>query len=182
MPTVSVSIPTWLYSHVDPETRMTAAIFSASLPGVRKVVSEAVLHENWNDISSALRARWWQLTSHDLRRFQGTAEQLVDMIQRRTGQRKNEIENELEDIIFQERSAKRVRRAIPDVDMFRAGDLENGTGLASDKLGEGYRHAAELVKRNPYAAVALLFLGGLVAGLGMAMLMRRQSSVPDRSS
>lgn len=69
------------------------------------MVSQAVLHENRNDILATLKSKWHQLTDHDLTGFKGTADQLVNMVQKRTGQAKSEIENQLEDIVAQERSA-----------------------------------------------------------------------------
>ena len=138
------------------------------------MVSQAVLHENWNDIRAALKSKWRQLTDHDLSRFMGTADQLVNLIQKRSGQAKSEIENQLEDIIAQERSANdQIVAALRDTAALTADLSQEGHDRASDKLVSGYREATAFVRGNPGAAVVIFFASGLLAGLGIAMLLRR---------
>ena len=49
------------------------------------MVNQAVLSENWNDIRATLKSKWRQLSDQDLSGFKGSADQLVNMIQKRTG-------------------------------------------------------------------------------------------------
>ena len=63
------------------------------------MVNQAVLSENWNDIRATLKSKWRQLSDQDLKSFKGSADQLVNMIQQRTGQARNAIENQLEEMI-----------------------------------------------------------------------------------
>lgn len=138
------------------------------------MVSQAVLHENWNDIKATLKSKWVQLTDHDLTRFMGTADQLVNLIQKRSGQAKSEIENQLEDIIAQECSANdQVVPALQDATSQTADLLQEGADRALDKLVSGYREVTAFVKGNPGAAAVIFFGSGVLAGLGIAMLMRR---------
>ena len=138
------------------------------------MVSQAVLHENWNDIRATLKSKWRQLTDHDLGRFTGTADQLVNLIQQRSGQAKSEIENQLEDIIAQERSATdQIVGALHNTGSLAADLLQENDDHACDKLVRGYREATTFVRGNPGAAVVILFASGLLAGLGIAMLLRR---------
>lgn len=139
------------------------------------MVNQAVLSENWNDIRATLKSRWRQLTDHDLKSFTGSADQLVNMIQKRTGHARNAIENQLEEMIAQGRNVKnQVGEAFHDA-AAHAGELwQDGFDSASDRLAGGYREATAFAKENPGAAVAILFGSGLLAGLGIAMLMRRQ--------
>ena len=55
------------------------------------MVNQTVLEENWSDIKATLKSKWQQLSDHDLRGFKGSADQLVQMIQRRTGQARHVI-------------------------------------------------------------------------------------------
>ena len=68
------------------------------------MVNQTVLEENWNDIKATLKSKWQQLSDHDLRGFKGSADQLVQMIQSRTGQARDVIENQLEEMIAQGRT------------------------------------------------------------------------------
>ena len=139
------------------------------------MVNQAVLSENWNDFRATLKSKWRQLSDQDLRGFKGSADQLVNMIQKRTGQARHAIENQLEEMVAQGRSVKnQVGEVFQDV-AAQAGDLwQEGYDNASDRLAGGYREASAFAKENPGAAVAILFGSGLLAGLGIAMLLRRQ--------
>jgi uncharacterized protein YjbJ (UPF0337 family) len=139
------------------------------------MVNQTVLSENWNDIRATLKSKWRQLSDHDLRGFKGSADQLVSMIQRRTGHARHAIENQLEEMVAQGRSMKnQVGEVFHDV-AAQAGDLwQEGYDNTSERLAGGYREASAFAKENPGTAVAILFGSGLLAGLGIAMLLRRR--------
>lgn len=139
------------------------------------MVNQTVLQENWNEIKATLRSKWQQLSDHDLRGFKGSADQLVQMIQRRTGQARNVIENQLEEMIAQGRSIQNQVGHYFSSAASHAGEAyDEGYDLAAHKLADGYKQASRYAKENPGAAVAILFGSGLLAGLGVAMLMRRK--------
>lgn len=139
------------------------------------MVNQTVLEENWNDIEATLKSKWQQLSDVDLQSFKGSADQLVQMIQRRTGQAKNVIENQLEEMIAQGRTIQNQMGQFFSGAASQAGEVCNESyDVAAQKLAEGYKQASKYAKENPGAAVAILFGSGLLAGLGVAMLMRRR--------
>lgn len=139
------------------------------------MVNQTVLEENWNDIKATLKSKWQQLSDHDLRGFKGSADQLVQMIQRRTGQARDVIENQLEEMIAQGRTIQNQVGQFFSGAASQAGEAYGeGYDLAAQKLADGYKQVSRYAKDNPGAAVAILFGSGLLAGLGVAMLMRRR--------
>ena len=139
------------------------------------MVNQTVLEENWNDIKATLKSKWQQLSDHDLRGFKGSADQLVQMIQRRTGQARDVIENQLEEMIAQGRTIQNQVGQFFSGAASQAGEVyAEGYDVAAQKLADGYKQASRYAKENPGAAVAILFGSGLLAGLGVAMLMRRK--------
>ncbi len=139
------------------------------------MVSQSVMEANWNDIKANLKSKWQQLSDRDLQSFKGSADQLVHMIQRRTGQAKNVIENQLEEMIAQGREIQNQVGQFFSGAASQAGEVYNeGYDVAAQRLAEGYKQASKYAKENPGAAVAILFGSGLLAGLGVAMLMRRR--------
>src|SRR4029434_7884215 len=54
--------------------------------------NQQTLQGNWNEIKGKLRSRWGVLTDDDLAIFNGTVEQLVGTIQRKTGEARESIE------------------------------------------------------------------------------------------
>ncbi len=139
------------------------------------MVNQTVLEENWNDIKATLKSKWQQLSDHELRGFKGSADELVQMIQRRTGQAKTAIENQLEEMVTQGRSIQKQVGQYVSGTASQAGEAcGDGYDLAAQKLADGYKQASRYAKENPGAAVAILLGSGLLAGLGVAMLMRRK--------
>ena len=140
------------------------------------MVNQTVLEENWNDIKATLKSKWQQLSDHELRGFKGSADELVQMIQRRTGQAKTAIENQLEEMVTQGRSIQKQVGQYVSGAASQAGEAcGEGYDLAAQKLADGYKQASRYAKENPGAAVAILLGSGILAGLGVAMLMRRKS-------
>ena len=139
------------------------------------MVNQTVLEENWNEIKATLKSKWQQLSDHDLQGFKGSADQLVQMIQCRTGQARNVIENQLEEMITQGRTIQNQVGQYFSGAASHAGEAYGeGYDLAAQKLADGYKQASRYAKENPGAALAILFGSGLLAGLGVAMLMRRK--------
>jgi len=133
------------------------------------------MEANWNDIKANLKSKWQQLSDRDLQSFKGSADELVHMIQRRTGQAKNVIENQLEEMIAQGRDIQNQVGQFFSGAASQVGEVYNeGYDVAAQKLAEGYKQASKYAKENPGAAIAILFGSGLLAGLGAAMLMRRR--------
>jgi uncharacterized protein YjbJ (UPF0337 family) len=139
------------------------------------MVSQTLLQENWNDIKATLKSKWQQLSDHDLRGFRGSADELVQMIQRRTGQARSAIENQLEEMVAEGRSIQKQVGQYVSGAASQVGDVcGEGYDIAAQKLADGYKQASRYAKENPGAAVAILLGSGLLAGLGIAMLMRRR--------
>jgi len=61
------------------------------------MVNQQTLQGNWNEIKGKLREKWGQLTNEDLQMAQGNVDQLIGLIQRKTGEARNSIEKFLDD-------------------------------------------------------------------------------------
>ena len=56
------------------------------------------LKGSWNEVKGKLQEKWGQLTSDDLRVFNGNVDQLVGMIQRKTGEGREAIQQFLDNV------------------------------------------------------------------------------------
>src|SRR3954454_17760297 len=61
------------------------------------MVNQQTLQGNWNEIKGKLRNKWGQLTNDDLQSAHGNIDQLVGLIQRKTGEARSSVEKFLED-------------------------------------------------------------------------------------
>jgi uncharacterized protein YjbJ (UPF0337 family) len=61
------------------------------------MVNQQTLQGNWNELKGKLRNKWGQLTNDDLQQARGSVDQLIGLIQRKTGEDRNTVEKFLEE-------------------------------------------------------------------------------------
>lgn len=156
------------------------------------MVNEQVLQGNWNEIKGKLRHRWGQLTQDELQVFNGNVDQLVGMIQRKTGEARNTVEHFLEEAAgdgagvtakmaegvreYAHQAADRIQEGTEHV----AESLRHGYEHAEESLREGYevaRHGygelEEFVSRRPMEAALCCLGAGLITGCLVGLMLRR---------
>ena len=69
------------------------------------MVNVQTLQGHWNELRGEIRKQWAQLTDDELEHFEGDLDGLVGLIQRRTGETRDKIENQLEELVDQGSSA-----------------------------------------------------------------------------
>jgi uncharacterized protein YjbJ (UPF0337 family) len=139
------------------------------------MLNQQTLEGQWNVIKGRLRHRWGQLTNDDLARFDGDFEQLIGLIQRKTGETREAIEDFLSQLT--EDGASGVRQAIDDVrNGFRhaAERVHESSEQAAEYLRQGFGEAREMVRTRPGESVLVCFAAGLATGLLIALLARRR--------
>jgi uncharacterized protein YjbJ (UPF0337 family) len=147
------------------------------------MVNQQVLEGHWNEIKGKLRAHWGALSDDDFQEFNGRVDQLVGVIQRKTGESRDAIENYLEEIIaesggegslegardYARYAAQSVQRAARD-----AGDRAQAAARQMrDSMSDSYADAEHLVRQRPVESLAVCFGAGLIAGVVVGMLLRR---------
>src|SRR5262245_64815213 len=61
------------------------------------MVNQQTLQGNWNELKGKLRNKWGQLTNDDLQMAHGNVDQLIGLIQRKTGEARSAIEKFLDE-------------------------------------------------------------------------------------
>lgn len=124
------------------------------------MVNEQQLRGSWNEIQGQLRKHWGQLTNDDVLAFGGNVDQLVGMIQRKTGDSREAIENFLNHLVEQGADG--------------ASRLGESARQAAERAGEmgrqSYDDTRRFVEQRPATSLAALFGAGLIAGLAISML------------
>ncbi|MDR3632872.1 MAG: hypothetical protein P4L84_03495 [Isosphaeraceae bacterium] len=122
------------------------------------------IQSQWHALRSEAKERWGQLTDDDLRVQLGNVDQLVDRIQKRTGEAREAIEKVLSDMTAQGSSA--VSHAAEAVGHF--------AHQAGEQARERYGRAEDLVRDNPTRSVLAILGIGLVAGLIVGLSLRHR--------
>lgn len=136
-------------------------------------INSQELQGQWNQLRGQVKQKWGQLTDDDLQIGSGNLDQLVGKIQARTGEGREAVEKFLTELTSHSSSA--VAQAAGAVGQFaqKAGErIADQYGQVSDKFGDGYDAAHDLVRHNPGPSVAAAFGVGIVAGIVIGLALR----------
>lgn len=148
------------------------------------MVNQQTLTGNWNDIKGQIRKKWGQLTNDDVQVFSGNVDQLIGMIQTKTGEARASVERFLEDVTS--RGAGGISQAADTVRSYAteaaaqtrayAGQavesIEQGSQDAYEAMRQGYKEAEDTIRSRPAESVALCFGAGILTGLLLALTFR----------
>jgi uncharacterized protein YjbJ (UPF0337 family) len=135
---------------------------------------------NWNQLKGKIKDQWGQLTDDELQEVEGNFDELVGLIQQKTGRRKQEIQRMVSR--FNEEASGHLTRAANTAREYvgQAGErLRGATEHARERAMEGYEGAQEMFRRRPTESVAAAFVTGLAVGLMIGMLLSPRSDRAD---
>jgi uncharacterized protein YjbJ (UPF0337 family) len=150
-------------------------------------LNQQTLEGNWNEIKGKLHERWGQLTQDDLQQARGNVDQLVGVIQRKTGEARERVEQYLNEITSKgsggvSRMAETVRGyASSAADTARgyastAGETaEEARARAAEMLRGGYVQTERMIQQRPMESLAVGFGTGLITGVIIGLAIRSGS-------
>ena len=150
-------------------------------------MNQQTLAGNWNEIKGKLHERWGQLTNDDLQKARGSVDQLVGVIQRKTGEARERVEQYLNDLTSN--SGAGVSKMAETVRGYASSAAESARGYASsatetaeeararaaDMLRGGYVQTERMIQQRPIESLAVGFGAGLIAGVIIGLVMRSGS-------
>lgn len=148
------------------------------------MVNQQTLQGNWNEIKGKLRNKWGQLTNDDLQSAHGNVDQLVGLIQRKTGEARSSIEQFLDEATSVGSSAfsqaadtarEYAHQAMDQVQQRSqqaADTLRQGYGQASDAVRHGYEEAEDMIRERPAESAAVCFGVGMLVGVVLGLALR----------
>jgi uncharacterized protein YjbJ (UPF0337 family) len=136
-------------------------------------MNQQILEGNWNEIKGKLREKWGQLTDNDLPQRQGDLEQLVGIIQRKTGEGRESIEKFLQQTSGGAASAMGIAaETVRDYAQQASESVQNSAKQAVDQVRAGYDEAETFVRNRPGESLLVSFGLGLITGVVIALSMR----------
>jgi uncharacterized protein YjbJ (UPF0337 family) len=142
-----------------------------------KMVAQERISGNWHRIVGDVKKNFGQITNDDLSRVEGNVEQLVGMIQTKTGRSREQIEQFLDDCC---QSAEGVYHDMAErfhgySDAAGEAFRENYDRMA-DAAGRGYDQTVQTISRRPMESLAVAVGAGILFGLvvGMSMTSHRR--------
>ncbi|MBL8814886.1 MAG: CsbD family protein [Planctomyces sp.] len=144
------------------------------------MVSASEIKGNWNQLKGLIRERWGEFTDNEFLQMQGNSDQLIGVIQKKTGAARQDVEKFLNGVLKGAEST--VSDALEDGRQLTSKAAEAAArigsaareqyGRISERVSETYDDAQELVRNQPGVSVGVAFAAGLVGGAIIGLLLR----------
>jgi uncharacterized protein YjbJ (UPF0337 family) len=131
------------------------------------------LKGDWNEIKNKLHQKWEQLTDSDFPQTRGDMDQLVGIIQRKTGEGREAIETYLQEVSGNAASAiGTAAETVRDYAQHAAESVQHTAKQATDQVRAGYIEAERFVRNRPGESLLACFGVGLITGVVIALSLR----------
>ncbi|TVS12778.1 MAG: CsbD family protein [Planctomycetaceae bacterium] len=136
-------------------------------------VNQQVMKGSWNQIKGKLRERWGQVTEDELEEARGNADQIVGLIQQRTGETRGEIEAYLERAASEAASVvERTKEAVVNTVCQTGENAQEMASRATESARAGYMQTERVIRSHPVESLAVCFGAGMITGVVIGLLMR----------
>jgi uncharacterized protein YjbJ (UPF0337 family) len=137
------------------------------------MTNQQTLEGNWNEIKGMLRQKWGQLTDNDLPQIYGNLDQIVGIIQRRTGEGREAIQQYLQELSGSAVSAAgTAAETARDYAQHAAETVQHTAKQAADRVHAGSEEAGRFVRDRPGTSLLVCFGVGLITGVVVALSLR----------
>ena len=136
-------------------------------------MNDQTLKGTWNEVRGLIREKWGQLTDDEVERTGGNLEQLLGLIQKKTGEGRDKIEKFLDNALDQGGSmAGRAANAVQELAASAAESSMEYAQQAVDVAKSGLRETQRVVQQRPVESLAVCFGVGLISGIVVALAIR----------
>lgn len=137
------------------------------------MTNQPILEGNWNEVKGKLRQKWGQLTDEDLPQLRGDTDQIVGIVQRKTGEGREAIERYVEQVSGSAASAVgAAAETAGEYAQHAAEGVQDIARQAGDQVRAGYDAAERFVRERPKESLAVCFGVGVITGVVLALLLR----------
>lgn len=134
-------------------------------------VNQQAIQGSWNQIKGKLRERWGQVAEDELEEARGNVDQLVGLIQRRTGETRDEIETYLQKAAADGASVvEQTKEAVVSAAGRTRESAEEMAKRATESARAGYVQTEQVVRSRPVESLAVCFGAGLITGVVIGLL------------
>lgn len=137
-------------------------------------INQQTLEGNWNEIKGKLHEKWGQLSQDDLAKARGSVDQLVGVIQRKTGEARERVEQYLNELTAGSAGAVgKITETVRDYASQAAESMDDVRHRAGDYVRGGYVQTERMIQQRPMESLAVGFGAGMIAGVIIGLMLRR---------
>lgn len=138
------------------------------------MLTKESIQGNWNELKGALMSKWGQLSDDELCRVKGNATELLGVIQQRTGESREAVENFINSKLSGGNFSGTADKA-KDFAADMSSAAQEQYAQAAESMTEGIEYAQDAVRRRPAESVAVCFGAGLLAGAVLGLMFRNKA-------
>lgn len=130
------------------------------------MVTKEEAQGTWNQLASAVKSKYSQITGDDLAGVNGNIQQLAGVIQKKTGKAKEEVDEFLRSVSDSTATTVgRISEVATDMATKASETLREGYDYAKEASQDGFKVATKAVQNRPGESILLAMGIGVVAGL-----------------
>ena len=147
-----------------------------------------IMEGNWRQLRGKVQEQWGNLTDDELDQVEGNVDQLIGLVQQKTGETRESIEHHLHRLNDECDHGSPAKRAAATAQQYAtqashaASEYAHGVGeslqhsaeYVNESVRQGYEQTGQLVRRRPVESLAVTFGAGLIAGVVVGLLVRHR--------
>lgn len=137
------------------------------------MITQTQIEGGWTELKGKVKEAWGKVSDDELREFEGNVEQLIGLIQQKTGETHLEIQRRLMELDsrFQPMLEQWAASAREYYEQAMQSSGENLDRMR-EELAARQAQAEETVRRRPIESVAVAFGAGILAGVVVGLIVR----------
>lgn len=136
------------------------------------MVNQEALSGDWTRAKGKLREKWGDLSEDAMDRSRGNIQQLVGLIQRKTGKSREEIEEYLESAFGEQSWFTELKHSVGEYSHSAADAVADSASYAANQMRAGYIQSERMIRNRPTESLAVCFAAGVAAGVITGLMLR----------
>jgi len=138
------------------------------------MISKQELQGRWTEVKGGIREKWGQISDDEFDKVGGNVDQLIGLIERKSGETRRNIESFLEDAVHKgQKMASQAADAVRQYADKASGAAKDTYEQVAANMKQGVDQAQEMVRRRPVESIVVTLGAGMVVGAILGLLIGR---------